>query len=209
MERALSHQENVSRMLRGDLFYSFTPELVAARERCHGACKRFNAATDLSRREQVRLWKEVIDDDTPLPEDDDALSNEPYIEAPIMVDYGTNLKLGKDVYINFSCTFLDSCPITIGSRTLIGPNCSLYATSHPIDGHIRDGTKGPECAQPIVIGKDCWLGGNVIVLQGVTIGNGVTVGAGSVVTKDVPDYTVVAGNPARVLKKLEPPPSKG
>lgn len=90
----------------------------------------------------------------------------------------------------------------IGSRTLIGPNCALYATSHPLDPDLRNGTKGPECAKSIVIGEDCWLGGNVVVLQGVTLGRGVVVGAGSVVTKDVPDYHVVAGNPARILKTL-------
>jgi len=111
--------------------------------------------------------------------------------------------IGKGVYINFNCTFLDTCIISVGARTLIGPNCSFYAASHPLDPFLRNGTQGPELGAPINIGEDCWFGGNVIVLAGVTIGRGVTIGAGSVVTKDVPDFVVVAGNPARVLKKIE------
>jgi len=102
------------------------------------------------------------------------------------------------------CTFLDTCLITIGARTLIASNCSFYAATHPIDPFLRNGIKGPELGSPITIGEDCWIGGNVTVCPGVTIGRGVTVGAGSVVTKDVPPYHVVAGNPARILRKIEP-----
>ncbi|MBE3047607.1 sugar O-acetyltransferase [Candidatus Bathyarchaeota archaeon] len=112
-------------------------------------------------------------------------------------------RLGKSVYINSNSTFLDTLPITIGDRTLVGPNCAFYSAAHPTDPTLRDGTRGPEYGLPITIGADCWIGGNVVVLPGVTIGRGVTVGAGSVVTKDVPEYTVVVGNPARVLKSVE------
>jgi acetyltransferase-like isoleucine patch superfamily enzyme len=115
-----------------------------------------------------------------------------------------SLRLGKGVYINFNATFLDTCLITVGARTLIGPNCSFYSGTHPLDPFLRNGIKGPELGKPIDIGEDCWFGGNVIVLPGVTIGRGVTVGAGSVVTKDVPAFHVVAGNPARIIKKIEP-----
>ena len=113
-------------------------------------------------------------------------------------------RLGKGVYINFNCTFLDTCLITIGARTLIGPNCSFFAATHPLDPFLRNGINGPELGSPITVGEDCWFGGNVIVCPGVTIGRGVTVGAGSVVTKDVPAFHVVAGNPARIIKKIEP-----
>lgn len=92
----------------------------------------------------------------------------------------------------------------MGSRTLIGPNCSFYSGTHPVDPTIRNGTKGPESGKPITIGEDCWFGGNCIVLPGVTIGRGVVIGAGSVVTKDVPSYKVVVGNPARVLRDIVP-----
>lgn len=86
---------------------------------------------------------------------------------------------------------------------MTGPSCCFYSGTHPLDPTIRNGIRGPESGKPIVIGEDCWLGGNVIVLAGVTIGKGSTVGAGSVVTKDVPPYHCVIGNPARILRKIE------
>jgi len=112
-------------------------------------------------------------------------------------------RLGKNVFVNFNSVWLDTCTITVGARTLIGPNCSFFSGTHPLDPFLRNGTRGPESGSPIRIGEDCWLGGNVIVLPGVTIGRGVTVGAGSVVTKDVPDFVCVVGNPARILKKVD------
>lgn len=119
------------------------------------------------------------------------------------MDYGYNVKLGKNVFVNFNATFLDTCLITIGSRTLVGPNCSFFSATHPLDPVVRNGTKGPELGAEIHIGEDCWIGGNVVILPGVRIGRGSVVGAGSVVTKSVPDFTVVAGNPARVIRKIE------
>jgi acetyltransferase-like isoleucine patch superfamily enzyme len=111
--------------------------------------------------------------------------------------------LGKGVYINSGSTWIDTCTIEIGARTLVAPNCSFYSGSHPLNPFLRNGTNGPEDGKPIKIGEDCWIGGNVVVLPGVTIGRGVTVGAGSVVTKDVPDFVVVVGNPARILRKID------
>ena len=154
------------------------------------------------------------------PEDDEALfQDDPWIDAPIKMDYGYNVKyvrplpttdlelnshrLGQNVYVNSNSTWIDTCLITVGSRTLIGPNCCFYSGTHPLDPAVRNGTRGPESGKPITIGEDCWFGGSCIVLPGVTIGRGVTVGAGSVVTKDVPDYVVVVGNPARVIRKIE------
>ncbi|PQE10761.1 Galactoside O-acetyltransferase protein [Rutstroemia sp. NJR-2017a BBW] len=203
--------ENEARMLRGELYYAFLPGLTAKRNRCHHACKRFNNAGDASRRKLVELWKDltksrVVDDKTPLPppgateaEDFKILQDEPYIDGPFY-----SFRLGTDVYINFNCTFLDTCLITIGSRTLIGPNCSFYSATHPLDPFLRNGTQGPELGHPITVGEDCWFGGSVTVLPGVTIGRGCVIGAGSVVTKDVPDFHCVAGNPARIIKKIEP-----
>lgn len=106
------------------------------------------------------------------------------------------------MYINFNSVWLDTCTIEVGDRTLIGPNCSFYSATHPLDPMLRKGTQGPEYGKPIKIGPDCWFGGNCIVLPGVTIGRGATVGAGSVVTKDVPEFVAVAGNPARIIKEV-------
>ena len=93
--------------------------------------------------------------------------------------------------------------MSIGSRVLFGPSVQIYAATHPLDGHVRNGINGPEFAKPITIGDDVWVGGAAVICPGVTIGNNSVVGAGSVVTKDVEPYTVVAGNPAKVIRRLE------
>ncbi|OLN94019.1 putative acetyltransferase [Colletotrichum chlorophyti] len=190
--RTVDRDENRRRMRNGELYWAFTPDLIADRKRCKAACDRLNNAGDVSRRTLVGMWKEKLKvwtsingDQVPLP-------------PPRLA------RLGDNVYINSNSTWIDTCLITVGSRTLIGPNCSFYSGTHPLDPTLRNGTRGPESGKPITIGEDCWLGGNVIVLPGVTIGKGVTVGAGSVVTKDVPDYVCVVGNPARVVKKIVP-----
>lgn len=118
------------------------------------------------------------------PDEDAAqFEDDPWVTPPVHMDYGTNVKLGKNVYFNFGCTLLDICIISIGSRTVVGPNTSFYGGSHPLDPELRNGTKGPEYGKEIHIGEDCWIGGNVIILPGVTIENGAVIGAGSVVTK--------------------------
>lgn len=132
----------------------------------------------------------IIADDSPLPppasteeEDDALLANEPWVEPPIRIDYGTNVRVGEGVFINFNCTIIDTCLVSIGARTLIAPNVSLYSGTHPLDPDLRNGTNGPETGKEIWIEEDCWIGGNVVILPGVRVGKGSTVGAGSVVTK--------------------------
>lgn len=151
----------------------------------------------------------IVGDITPLaapaasPEDDEKLlETEPWIQSPIHIDYGTNVKVDSGVFINFNCTILDTCLVTIGARTLIGPNVSLYSGTHPEDPILRNGTNGPELGRPIIIGEDVWIGGNAIILPGVNIGRGAVIGAGSVVTKDVPDFWIAGGNPARLFRKV-------
>ncbi|TVY68741.1 putative acetyltransferase [Lachnellula suecica] len=209
----INDAENESRMLKGELYYAFTPSLIAQRRRCQLASNRFNEARlgDASRRTLLELWREINQDKTPLPppgaseeEDDLLLRDEEYVEGPVKLDYGYNVRVGKGAFVNSNCTFINTLPITIGARTLIGPNCSFFSGSHPLDPFLRNGINGPEAGAPISIGEDCWFGGNAIVLPGVTIGRGATVGAGSVVTRDVEAFTVVAGNPARVIRRVVP-----
>jgi acetyltransferase-like isoleucine patch superfamily enzyme len=152
----------------------------------------------------------IVQDKTPMPlqaptpdEDDKLFKDDPWIESPINMDYGHNVKIGKNVFLNFNSVFLDTCLITIGDRTLIGPNVSFYSASHPLDPVVRNGLQGPELGKEIHVGMDCWIGGNVVILPGIVIGRGSVVGAGSVVTKSVPDFVVVAGNPARVIRRIE------
>ncbi|PYH95761.1 trimeric LpxA-like protein [Aspergillus ellipticus CBS 707.79] len=183
-------QENRDRMRCGELFHAFVPDLVADRIRCAQACRRFNNAGDVSRRRLLELWKDIIGDKSPLPppsqdpvDDDEILKKQPWVEPPIRIDYGYNVRVGEGAFINFDCVILDPCLVTIGARTLCGPKLSIYSGTHPLDPAVRNGTEGPELGKEIHIGEDCWLGGNVTVLPGVTIGKGVVIGAGSVVTK--------------------------
>jgi maltose O-acetyltransferase len=122
-----------------------------------------------------------------------------YIQPPFFCDYGYNLYVEEYVYMNFNCVVLDVSPVRIGARTMFGPAVQVLTATHPIDAVER--AKGPEYAQPIRIGRDCWIGGGAIIQPGVTIGDRCIVGAGAVVTKDVPDDTIVVGNPARPLVK--------
>jgi tetrahydrodipicolinate N-succinyltransferase len=112
------------------------------------------------------------------------------------------VRVGAGAFINFNCTILDTCAVTVGARALLGPNVSLFAGAHPEDPDLRAGTEGPEFGAPVEVGEDAWIGGNVTVLPGVRIGRGAVVGAGSVVTKDVPDGWVAAGNPARLMREV-------
>lgn len=141
------------------------------------------------------IFDSVVGDKTPLSphnadaseeQDEALLDEEPWVEPPFRTDYGTNLKLGANVFINFNCTVVDTCSVSIGARTLFGPNVSLYSGTHPIDPDLRNGTKGPESGKTITIEEDVWIGGNVTIVPGVTVGKGSTVGAGSVVTKVCP-----------------------
>ena len=116
---------------------------------------------------------------------------------PFYCDHGNRISIGEGSFVNFNGVFLDGGSITIGAHTLIGPNCQLLTPDHPHDYMERRQTI--ETGLPIRIGDDCWLGGGVIVCPGVTIGNRVIVGAGSVVTHDIPDDVVVAGNPAKII----------
>ena len=122
------------------------------------------------------------------------------IEQPFMCDYGYNIEIGENFYANHNMIILDGNKVKFGDNVFIAPNCSFYTAGHPLDYVIRN--KGLEYAKPIEVGDNVWIGGNVVVLPGVTIGNNCVIGAGSIVTKDIPDNSLAVGNPCRVIKKL-------
>ncbi|MFR4948282.1 sugar O-acetyltransferase [Thomasclavelia spiroformis] len=118
--------------------------------------------------------------------------------SPFTCDYGNNIVLGKNVFINSNCYFMDGAKITVGDNVFIGPSCGFYTANHPLDYQTRN--QGIEQALPILIGNNVWLGGNVIVLPGVEIGDGCVIGAGSVVTKDIEANSIATGVPCKVIK---------
>ena len=123
------------------------------------------------------------------------------ILSPFACDYGMNLHLGKDVFVNCNSYFMDCADITIGDHVFIGPNCGFYTAIHSFDKEMRN--QGMEKALPITIGSDVWIGGNVVILPGVHVGDNCIIGAGSVVTKDVPSGYVAYGNPCKIQYKVE------
>lgn len=127
-----------------------------------------------------------------------------FIEPPLNIDYGCNVTLGDNFYANFNLIILDCGLVSIGHRVLFGPSVSIYAATHEVG--VQSRRDGVEYAGPVTIGDDCWIGGNTSIMAGVTIGKGCTIGAGSVVTKDVPPFSVAVGSPARVIKTVEAVP---
>ena len=123
------------------------------------------------------------------------------IESNFYCDYGYNIFVGDNFYMNHNCVILDAGKVEFGDNVFIGPNCGFYTAGHPIEIDLRN--KGLEYAKPIKIGNNVWFGGNVVVLPGVTIGNNVTIGAGSVVTKDIPDNSIAYGNPCKKVRDIK------
>lgn len=191
------------KMLAGELYDCRDPQLMARHLKARELCFAHSQCPPADKKSQAALLQELFGH----------MGSEVWVEGPFFCDYGENIFLDDGVFINMNCVFLDCNSIHIGKHTLIGPNVQLYAVSHPVIAHERMPAGGKnllspyaDYSAPIHIGNNCWLGGSVVVLQGVTIGDNVTIGAGSVVTKDIPDNVLAVGNPCRVVRQLPLPP---
>jgi maltose O-acetyltransferase len=179
------------RMLAGDLYIAGDPELAEANARALDLADSYNATTVRQGPLRRRLLEELLG----------AVGEGTEIRPPLFVDYGSQIRIGARCFANFGLVALDVAPITIGDDVQIGPNVQLLTPTHPVDPEPR--REKWEAAEPIRIGDNVWLGGGVIVLPGVTIGENTVVGAGSVVTRDLPANVVAVGNPARVVRTLD------
>lgn len=165
-------------------------ELSIERNRCKDLCFEFNACKPSDAVGRRKIIERIIPD---IPKD-------AVLTAPFQCDYGYNIKLGKCFYCNHNLTVLDCAKVTIGDYVFIAPNCCISAAGHAIDVEQRN--KGLEIALPITIGNNVWIGANVCILPGVTIGDNTVIGAGSVVNKNIPSNVIAAGNPCRVIRAV-------
>lgn len=177
------------RMLAGELYNPFDPELCEARDRARDLCQALNATREAHQEERRRIVRELFG----------AGGDTVWMQPPFYCDYGANILLGERVFFNFNCVVLDVCEVRIGDFTLFGPSVQIYTATHPLNAELR---RKQEFAKPIEIGSDVWVGGGAILCPGVRIGSKSVIGAGSVVTRDVPAGVFAAGNPCRVIREL-------
>ena len=177
------------KMIAGEYYNSGDATLLKDRRRAKNLLHRLNVTEYRITKKAREIIAELIAN---------AGSNL-YIEPPFHCDYGYNIVCGDNVYFNVNCVVLDSAPVTIGSNVFFAPNVQLYTATHPLEADLR---RTLENALPITIGDDCWIGGNTVLCPGVTIGKGSVIGAGSVVTKDIPENVLAVGNPAKVIRRL-------
>jgi maltose O-acetyltransferase len=177
-------------MLAGELYDPMDLELAAARVRARELCRALNDTreTELEGRRAILGQLLARGGDTV------------WMQPPFLCDYGSNIELGERVFFNYNCVVLDVCRVRIGDFTLFGPAVQILTATHPLDAALRHHR---ELGQPIDIGPDVWVGGGALILPGVRIGARAVIGAGSVVTRDVPEGVLVAGNPCRVVRSLE------
>ena len=180
------------KMKSGQLYFATDEALIAEQARCLELQYDYNATrpTETERRQELllKMFAEV--------------GEGVYIEPPLHANWaGKHVHLGRDVYFNFNVTLVDDADIFIGDNTMVGPNTVIATAGHPVCPEIRE--RGGQFNIPVHIGRNCWLGAGVIVLPGVTIGDNTVVGAGSVVTRDLPANVVAVGNPCRVLREID------
>ncbi len=179
------------KMLAGELYDACDQELDADRTRTRLLLQAFNDSRQDQLPQRAAILRELLPD----------AGKDLLIQPPFYCDYGSNIVLGDQVFFNFNCVVLDVMQVTIGSRTLMGPNVQIYAATHPVSYQVR--AAGLEYAKSVVIGQDVWIGGSAVICPGVTIGDRTVIGAGSVVTRDIPSGVFAAGNPCRVIRTLE------
>lgn len=170
--------------------YKLDRELFAAHLNSKRLTRQLNATLETEVEKRQELLKELFD----------YAGKGAYAEPPLYVDYGYNVRVGENFFCNYDCVFLDCGKITIGDDVMLGPKVALYTANHPIDPEVR--SYRHDHGIPITIGNHVWIGGSTVVCPGVTIGDNTVIGAGSVVTKDIPANVVAAGNPCRVIRPI-------
>lgn len=179
------------KMINGELYYSNDKELLNYREKAKKLCYDYNILAPTEGKKKIEilevLFNQKLDNIT--------------IEPSFYCDYGFNISVGKNFYSNHNLVILDVNKVTFGYNVFIGPNCGFYTAGHPLDYETRN--SGLEYGKPITVGDNVWFGGNVVVMPNVKIGSNVVIGAGSVITKDIPDGVVAYGNPCKVIKNIE------
>ncbi len=179
------------KMIAGELYLPTDPVLLTDRENARRHTREYNQTTELESTKRTDLLKKFFG----------STGENIYIEPIFRFDYGYNIHVGENFYANFECIILDVCEVRIGDNCMLAPGVHIYTATHPIDPFER--ISGLEYGKPVTIGNNVWIGGRAIINPGVTIGNNVVIASGSVVTKDVPDNVVVAGNPAKLIKNIE------
>ena len=179
------------KMLAGELYDALDPQLVAERSRARDLCQVLNATRESDVELRRTICRQIFGRG----------GDSVWIQPPFFCDYGTNIELGERVFFNFNCVVLDVCRVTIGDYTMFGPAVQILTPLHPLEAELR---RKQEYGKPIEIGSDVWVGGGALILPGVRIGSRSVIGAGSVVTRDIPDGVLAAGNPCRVIRETEP-----
>ena len=177
------------RMVSGELYDAMDAALVGLREHSRDLCQLLNATREGEQEERRRILRELFGTG----------GDTVWMQPPFYCDYGWNIELGERVFFNFNCVVLDVCPVRIGSFSLFGPAVQIYTPLHPLNAELR---RKQEYGAPIEIGSDVWVGGGAMILPGVKIGSRAVIGAGSVVTRDVPEGVFAAGNPCRVIREI-------
>ena len=180
------------RMTGGEWFLPSMPEAKEEHQRGFRLVKQLNELQNTDPERAKGILREILPEESAVPG----------LHVPLNLEYGCNLVCGERVFINFGATILAQAKVTLGDGVMIGPNCSLITVGHPVNDHeMRAG--GWEIAKPITVGGNTWFGANVTVLPGISIGKNCVVGAGTLITTDIPDNSLVLGTPGRVVRKLE------